>query len=159
MQGRLVGFTLVEMLVVIIIVSVLASIAVPKFMKSGLRAKEASLMENLEILRQAGDRCEADTGLTVDLTALTSSKPPSYGWRRGPMNTDWTKVSLKASSWKGPYLPSVPVNPITGNNKYVTGGSDFSAAWTHYTKQNYNPNYYFFPSNTLGSNGKAYKAW
>lgn len=154
-----VGFTLVELLVVIIVVSILAAIAIPKFMQSGLRSKEASLMANLKLIREAGDREEADTGVTVDLTDLTSATPPAKGWRRGPMNTDWPEVSIKPSTWKGPYLLAVPINPITGNNYYATGGRDFTAAWTHYTKQTYNPNYYFFPSNLVGSNGVAYKSW
>ncbi|MFO0044016.1 MAG: type IV pilin protein, partial [Armatimonadota bacterium] len=37
------GFTLVEMLVVIILIAVLAAIAIPKFSRAPLTSKEASL--------------------------------------------------------------------------------------------------------------------
>jgi len=56
------GFTLVELLVVLAIVAVLLSIAVPRYSGSVDRAKEAVLRENLASLRDALDKHYADTG-------------------------------------------------------------------------------------------------
>jgi general secretion pathway protein G len=47
------GFTLVELLIVIVILAVLAAIAIPKFMDSGTRSKESSLKSNLKLVRTA----------------------------------------------------------------------------------------------------------
>ena len=153
------GFTLVELLIVIIIVAILATIAIPKFSDSSLRSKEASLRRNLSILREAGNRCTADTGLTVEIPDLTSATPPTHGWKPTQMGLDWAHVALDPKTWHGPYLGEVPINPITGSNRYVTGGQDYTASWTHYTKQTFNKSYYFFPSNLIASDGTLYKTW
>ncbi len=152
------GFTLVELLIVIIIIAVVAAIAIPKFTNSTRRAKESSLAKCLMILRLAGDRCEADTGLTVDVTDLIKSTPPANGWKRGQMGTNWTKIALDPSTWNGPYLDKMPINPITGTSNYITGGNS-SADWTHFSNQTFNKSYYYFPSTVEGSNGIQYRRW
>lgn len=53
MAQRTRGFTLVELLIVIIVVSVLAGIAIPKVAIGARRAKEASLRQTLTQLRNA----------------------------------------------------------------------------------------------------------
>ena len=80
MEGRVIrrgwhfrAFTLVELLVVIIIVSILAAVAIPRFSDSALKSKEATLRANLKLIREAGDRAEADTGLIVPVSALASA--------------------------------------------------------------------------------------
>jgi prepilin-type N-terminal cleavage/methylation domain-containing protein len=155
---RLKGFTLVELLVIVILIAILACIAVPKMREMPQRSKEASLRSSLAILREAGDRCEADTGFTVDATALLSETPPAHGWRRGQMGTNWSVGSISPSTWKGPYLYELPVNPITGTSNYITGGNT-SADWTHWSNQSFNKSYYYYPSSERGLDGTQYKTW
>lgn len=155
------GFTLVELLIVIIVIAVLAAIAIPKFTDSSIRSKEASLKRSLRIIRDAEERCVADTGLTIDVPDLISDRPPSYGWIPGPMGTGWTKVffsNLPADIWHGPYLHSVPVNPISGTNTYITGGNS-AASWTHFSNQGFNKSFIYFPSTSISSEGTAFRTW
>lgn len=154
------GFTLVELLIVIILVAVLAAIAIPRFSDSALRSREASLRANLRLIRLAGDRAEADTGLTFPITALDDSSAPANGWERGTMNTDWVLKSVPSGTWKGPYLSRIPVNPFTNSDSYSGAvSSSTTVSWTHYSKQGFNRSYLYYPSTRLGSDGVAYRQW
>nr|WP_197334463.1 prepilin-type N-terminal cleavage/methylation domain-containing protein [Ralstonia syzygii]CCA87189.1 general secretion pathway gspg related transmembrane protein (Type II secretory pathway) [Ralstonia syzygii R24] len=60
------GFTLVELLVVLAIVAVLLTIAVPRYFSSVDRAKETVLVENLRTTRDAIGKFFGDTGRYPD---------------------------------------------------------------------------------------------
>ncbi len=60
------GFTLVEMLIVITILGILVSIAMPGFQRTVIRAKEASLKRTLFIFRDVIDQHYADNGTYPD---------------------------------------------------------------------------------------------
>lgn len=55
------GFTMAELLVVLLIVGLLAAIAVPNVTGSIERARETALRENLQVMRRALDDYFADT--------------------------------------------------------------------------------------------------
>ncbi len=81
------GFTLLELLAVLSIISLLASIAVPMYQRSVTRAREAVLMEDLYQMRDAIDKYYVDRNeYPLDITVL---------------------VDLK-------YLRGIPVDPLTG---------------------------------------------
>lgn len=56
------GFTVAELLVVLLIIGLLAAIAVPNVNGALLRAREAALRENLSVMRRALDDHFADKG-------------------------------------------------------------------------------------------------
>ena len=56
------GFTLVELLVVMAIISLLLTIAAPRYFHSVQRSREAVLREDLHLMRDAVDKYYADTG-------------------------------------------------------------------------------------------------
>ena len=60
------GFTLIEMLIVISLIGILATIATPNFQRYIIRAKEASLQRTLFILRDMIDQFYADHGRYPD---------------------------------------------------------------------------------------------
>jgi len=105
-RGRF-GFTLVELLVVIVVLAVLAAIVLPKFMNSSTRSKESALKSDLKLLRNAVSLFQADTGkLPNGLSDLSE--------------TDKTKVKVaggtvvNAADWHGPYIETVPTDPVSG---------------------------------------------
>jgi general secretion pathway protein G len=61
-RGRSAGFTLIELLVVMAIIATLLTIAVPRYFQSLERAKEATLRQDLSIMRDAIDKFAGDTG-------------------------------------------------------------------------------------------------
>ena len=101
------GFTLVELLVVIVVLAVLAAIVLPKFMNSSARSKESSLRSDLKLMRNAVSVFQADIGKYPSTLADLSE-------------TDKTKVKdqdgnvVKATDWHGPYVEAVPTGPIAG---------------------------------------------
>ena len=114
------GFTLVELLIVIIIIAVLAAIAIPKFANSSQRAKESSLRHDLQILREAVQRCKSDTGLyPVQLSDLTLTAAPAKG-----LDQSGATVSMDAPSFHGPYMDSVDNDPISGTSFTYAGASN-----------------------------------
>jgi general secretion pathway protein G len=54
------GFTLIELMIVMAIVAILASIAVPHYQRNVIRARESVLSENLYQMRKAIDGFYAD---------------------------------------------------------------------------------------------------
>ncbi|QDQ25602.1 prepilin-type N-terminal cleavage/methylation domain-containing protein [Chitinimonas arctica] len=86
---RAAGFTLIELLVVLAIVSVLLTLAVPRYFSSIEGSKTAVLSENLQRVRDAIDKFYGDTG-------------------RYPANLD--------EMVEKHYLRSLPVDPVTDRN-------------------------------------------
>lgn len=108
-QGRLArGFTLLELIVVITIMGVLLSIALPNYRNSILMARESVLRENLYRLRDLIDQYQSDKGKYPEtLDALVTE-----GYLRkiptDPMSTEpWTEIPPENTSTGGEVLTGV----------------------------------------------------
>jgi len=87
-MDRLRGFTLIELIVVLTILSLLLTIAVPRYFAHVERAKEATLKHDLSVMRDAIDKYYGDKGKYPDsLDDLVGSR----------------------------YIRSIPIDPITGS--------------------------------------------
>jgi general secretion pathway protein G len=87
------GFSLLEMLIVITIILILAGIAAGRYEKSVLRAKEATLKQDLFVMRNAIQQ------YTLDKEA-------------GPSSLD--------DLVQGKYLSGIPIDPITKTKDWQT---------------------------------------
>jgi general secretion pathway protein G len=88
------GFTLIEILIVVSIIGILVSIAIPIYQKSLIRTKESVLRNNLFSIRTQIDEY-------------------TYNMQKAPQQ-------LQDLVTEG-YLRTVPVDPMTGtNDKWVT---------------------------------------
>lgn len=56
------GFTLIEMLIVLAMVALLLTLALPRYFGSLERSREVALAENLKVIRLSLDRFSADKG-------------------------------------------------------------------------------------------------
>ncbi len=82
------GFTIIELMIVVTIIGILATLAIPSYQAAVVKAKESALRQNLFSIRDVIDQHRADKG-----------KYPE------------TIQSLVGAG----YLRRVPTDPITGN--------------------------------------------
>jgi general secretion pathway protein G len=88
-SGKKNGYTLIEMMIVMAIISILVSIAVPLYQKALIRTKESLLKNNLFTMRTV-----------IDEYTFDKKKAPQ------------TLQDLVSQG----YLRAIPVDPITGND-------------------------------------------
>ena len=108
------GFTLIELMVVVVIIGILAAIAIPNFVKVIARAKESSVKANMHTLQVAVETANVDSNGTYPTTSA-----------------DWESL--------GAYIPQNfrnPYNQTAGLNKAYENQND--AAATDTGKANYN---------------------
>lgn len=107
------GFTLVEILIVVIILGILAAIVIPQFTEASSEARVSSVMTNLQTIRSQlllykTQHQEVYAGSTTDATIF------------GKQMTTYTNVTGGTSATPdtahpyGPYLQTIPANPVSG---------------------------------------------
>jgi general secretion pathway protein G len=119
------GFTLVEILIVVIILGILAAIVIPQFTEASSEARQSSLATNLQEVRgqiqlykaQHGDVYPDATGLVAELTQYSNA-------------TGGTQATPDAAHTFGPYLQTIPTNPVSNLNtvRVVANGATAFAA-------------------------------
>ena len=110
-KGKKRGFTLVELLIVVIIIAVLAAIAIPKFVNSSLRSKESALRGELKLVRDAVELFKNDCGCYPStLAGLTATTAPSTG-----LTATAGTYTITSTNWRGPYISSVDLDPVSGS--------------------------------------------
>ena len=120
------GFTLVEILIVVIILGILAAIVIPQFTQASTDARISNLRTNLQTIRSQlllykTQHLDAYPGATF-VGQMTTYSDISGGVATAP----------DATHTFGPYLQAIPMNPISNLNavRIVTGGTTVFAAPT-----------------------------
>ena len=108
------GFTLIELMIVIVILGLLAALVAPKFLKSGEEAKVTTTQVQMKNIEEA-----------LKLYKLHNSVYPT------------TEQGLKAlvekpetepvpKNWKGPYMDEVPKDAWGNDFIYISDGKHFT---------------------------------
>jgi prepilin-type N-terminal cleavage/methylation domain-containing protein len=111
------GFTLIEVLIVVIVVAILSMIVLPKLIGANRTAKEATLQADLRVLRQAVESFRLDTGgHPLLLQHLMSDEPPRFALTAPTGGL----IRVAPGAFRGPYLVTggggLPVDPIAGHS-------------------------------------------
>lgn len=124
------GFTLMELMIVMMIIGILATLAVPSFVGALKSAREAVLKEDLHVMRTA-----------IDSYTMDKQKAPQ---------------SLDDLIQSG-YLRAVPEDPIThSTDTWVTDTSD---AMSSVDQTEPGIDDIHSGSQEMGSDGQPYSAW
>ena len=124
------GFTLVELMVVMLIIGVLAAIAIPSYVASVKNAKEAVLKEDLHVMRNAIDSYTMDK-------------------QKAPQSMD----DLVQSG----YLRELPKDPMTHSSETWVTATDDTLESIDQTEPGINDVH--SGSQEVGMDGQAYSTW
>jgi general secretion pathway protein G len=94
LQAR--GFTLIELMLVLVILSILAAIVVPKFSGRTEQARQTAAQTQISSFGTALDAFEVDNGY--------------YPKGRAGLQ-DLVQQPREAQNWKGPYVKDIPLDP------------------------------------------------
>ena len=124
------GFTLIEILIVVVILGILAAIVIPQFTDASTEAKTSSLCSDLQTMRsqielykvQHNDDLPGNgTGGATFIESLT-----------GYTDIDGTVKAAPGTGVYGPYLQKIPMNQFVDSNGIdMTGtpGNDSGNGW------------------------------
>ncbi len=106
------GFTLIEILIVVVIMAVLASVVIPQFSNSTKQAQTSTTEFNLQILRSQVELYRNQHGGRLPSADL------------GELLTTTDAQGNKGSGSYGPYLRALPVNALTEKDVVTATTSD-----------------------------------
>ena len=123
MKSKTRGFTLVEILIVVIILGILAAIVIPQFTNASTDARVANVRTTLTNVRtqievfkgQHNDLPPQITGMWTLLLTCSDTYETAVA---NPVGTRW-----------GPYFMSAPINPLNNLTAVSTAATDAAAGW------------------------------
>jgi general secretion pathway protein G len=121
------GFTLVEILIVVVILGILAAIVIPQFTSASQSAKRSSLISQLQTIRSQLELGQIQhNGAYPDLVTdqwapLTTETEPDAAYTTGD----------GSGNEMGPYLQQPPVNPFSTLDNPAEVALNNTKAWRY----------------------------
>ncbi|MFP4433443.1 MAG: type II secretion system protein [Phycisphaerae bacterium] len=106
------GFTLVEILIVVIILGILAAIVIPQFTNASDDARKSALASDLQSLRSQIELYKIqhhDRGPNIDENGDEENDADNFVDRLTGTTDEWGDMT---KSGKGPYMQEFPANPF-----------------------------------------------
>ena len=147
---RRTGFTLIEVLIVVVVIAILAAIAVPRLVGAVRRSRDSHLRDTLHQLRSAIRLFQAHNGcypLALSDLVRGANSPPAQGISADGV----TPVDIIAVDWEGPYIET-PDGNLPDDR--ATGAADWD-----YANSGVNVGDVHSSSTSSGLNGTPYSTW
>jgi len=132
------GFTLVEILIVVIILGILAAIVIPQFTHASNDARNSSVSSTLQTIRSQVELFKIQHGDVPPQTAGMAA----WALMLNRTDTADTTSTTAGATMFGPYVQQAPINPLNGKTGCSTAaaadtnnGWYYSATTTAYTIQ------------------------
>ena len=116
------GFTLVEILIVVIILGILAAIVIPQFTNASEDARKSNMRSQLQTLRSQIE--------LYKLQHRDSTPPFATFWDKLTTKTDDAGAPSTAVGAFGPYMQDAAVNPLTSHSE-VGAAASTSVGWVY----------------------------
>jgi len=117
------GFSLLELVIVVVILGIIAAIAIPRMSRGSEGASDSAVAQNLSVLRGAIDLYVTEHGGTYPTVANIVNQVTQYSDVTGGT----VSATKTATCIYGPYLRAVPPVPV-GDRKGQTGIAAADAA-------------------------------
>jgi general secretion pathway protein G len=135
LSARRGGFTLVEILIVVIILGILAAIVIPQFTNASTSARASSVTSQLQTLRSQIQLFKLQHNDT--LPTLLGTSPACWSQLMSKTNISGT-VDSSAAGVYGPYLETAPKNPLNNNADVAAIGAQTSTTGWQFDTTNGN---------------------
>jgi general secretion pathway protein G len=125
------GFTLVEILIVVIILGILAAIVIPQFTNASEDARKNSLTSQLQTIRSQIELYKLQHRDAYPTSDGTLGADATWDWSKLTGQTDENGDAYDSDSTTGPfgpYLQSDPKNNLNGNSGVMLVADDDAAA-------------------------------
>lgn len=125
------GFTLVEILIVVVILGILAAIVIPQFTNASTAAKASSVLSQLQTLRSQVELYKNQHNNEYPTSDGTASGTWDWTLLTSKTTITGSKTGSSSELIYGPYMQQAPKNPFTTNATGTgsTAAADGSVAW------------------------------
>lgn len=119
------GFTLVEILIVVIILGILAAMIIPQFSSATESARASMLMDDLRVMRSQMEVFKAQhQGVAPGFPNCDTAQTPTESALLAHITQSSTPAGVTAAVGTvgypyGPYMKEIPTNPINGKSSVL----------------------------------------
>ena len=115
------GFTLVELLIVLMVLAILAALVIPQYVSATDESRQSALKMNLFHVRQQLSMYKQEHGEFPSLEQFTAQMTR-------PTDASGNPLAHDAAGALGPYLREVPINPYN-DLRTVGDGTPGTSGW------------------------------